>query len=78
MTWAVPPVDREQLVLFPTSLDDVIPEDHLVRVVDEILRSLDWSKFEAEAERGQKQRSRKGSGSRKGKQKWKQKGVRSL
>ena len=48
MTWAVPPVDREQLVLFPTALDDVIPEDHLVRVVDEILRSLDWSKFEAE------------------------------
>lgn len=48
MTWAVPPVDREQLVLFPTSLDEVIPEDHLVRVVDEILRALDWSKFEAE------------------------------
>lgn len=48
MTWAVPPVDREQLVLFPTSLDEVIPEDHLVRVVDEILRTLDWSKFEAE------------------------------
>ena len=48
MTWAVPPVDREQLVLFPSSLDEIIPDDHLVRVVDEILRSLDWTKFEAE------------------------------
>ena len=48
MTWAVPPVAREQLVLFASSLDEVIPEDHLVRVVDEILRSLDWTKFEAE------------------------------
>ena len=47
MAWAVPPVDREQLALFPTSLNDVIPDDHLVRVVDEILRALDWSKFEA-------------------------------
>src|SRR5882672_9949060 len=36
MTWAMPPMDREQLVLFTTSLDEVIPEDHLVRVVDEI------------------------------------------
>ena len=48
MTWAVPPVDREQLVLLASSLEEVILEDHLVRVVDEILRSLDWSKLEAE------------------------------
>ena len=47
MTWAMPPVAREQLVLFPTSLDEVVPQDHLVRVLDEILRALDWSEFEA-------------------------------
>ena len=47
MTWAMPPVARDQLVLFESSLDEVIPDDHLVRVLDEILRSLDWSPFEA-------------------------------
>lgn len=47
MTWAMPPVARDQLVLFESSLDEVIPEDHLVRVLDEILRALDWSQFEA-------------------------------
>ncbi len=48
MTWAMPPVARNQLVLFQEALDEVIPQDHLVRVLDEILRSLDWSQFEAE------------------------------
>lgn len=48
MTWAVPPVARDQLVLFQESLEELIPDDHLVRVLDEILRSLDWSRFEAE------------------------------
>jgi len=47
MTWAMPAVAREQLVLFPTSLEEVVPQDHLVRVLDEILRALDWSEFEA-------------------------------
>ena len=47
MTWAMPPVARDQLVLFQQALDEVIPQDHLVRVLDEILRSLDWSLFEA-------------------------------
>jgi transposase len=47
MTWAMPPVARDQLVLFASSLDEVIPDDHLVRVLDEILRALDWSEFEA-------------------------------
>lgn len=32
--------------MFPTSLDEVVPQDHLVRVLDEILRALDWSVFE--------------------------------
>ena len=47
MTWAMPPVARDQLVLFQQALDELIPQDHLVRVLDEILRSLDWSLFEA-------------------------------
>ena len=47
MAWASAPEVREQMVLFATSLDEVIPEDHLVRVLDEVLRTLDWSEFEA-------------------------------
>ena len=44
--FATPPVARDQLVLFPQRLDEIIPADHGVRVIDEILRSLDWSKWE--------------------------------
>lgn len=47
MTWAVPPEPRDQLVLFPSRLDEVIPEEHLVRDLDAILRGLDWSELEA-------------------------------
>ena len=47
MTWAVPPEPRDQLVLFPSRLDEVVPEEHLVRDLDAILRGLDWSEFEA-------------------------------
>ena len=38
---------REQLVLFATTLEDRIPEDHPVRLLDEILDRLDWSEWEA-------------------------------
>ena len=38
---------RGQLVLTPTSLEDLIPEDHPVRLVDEILDQLDWTEYEA-------------------------------
>lgn len=37
---------RGQLVLIPTALEDMIPEDHPVRLVDEILDQLDWSEWE--------------------------------
>lgn len=47
MKWAMPPVGREQMTLFSRSLDDVVPVDHRVRTVDQILRGLDWSRFEA-------------------------------
>lgn len=38
---------RDQLVLIPTALEDVIAEDHPVRLVDEILDRLDWTQWEA-------------------------------
>ncbi|MEZ6109721.1 MAG: transposase [Pirellulaceae bacterium] len=41
------PVAREQLVLIPTALEELIPADHPVRLVDEILDRLDWTPWEA-------------------------------
>lgn len=38
---------REQIVLFPTALEEVIPADHPVRLIDEILDGLSWTKWEA-------------------------------
>lgn len=38
---------REQLVLIPTALEEMIPADHPVRLIDEILDTLDWTKWEA-------------------------------
>ena len=49
--WAEAPLVREQIVLFPTSIDEVIPGDHEVRLLDEMLRTLDWTKWEAEYSR---------------------------
>jgi len=46
MKWAMAALDRDQLVLFPQRLDDVIPAGHAVRLLDEILGSLDWSAWE--------------------------------
>lgn len=39
---------RDQLVLIPTALQEIIPEDHPVRLVDEILDQLDWTTWEAQ------------------------------
>ena len=39
--WAKPKVVREQAVLFAPTLDDMISADHEVRLLDEVLRSLD-------------------------------------
>ena len=47
MEWAKAPEVREQMVLFPQRLDDVIPLDHSVRLMDDILSRLDWSRWEA-------------------------------
>ena len=45
--WQDAPVPRKQLVLIPTALEELIPADHPVRLVDEILDQLDWTKWEA-------------------------------
>lgn len=45
--WASPPQTREQMVLFAERLDDAVPPDHRVRLLDEILGRLDWSRWEA-------------------------------
>lgn len=47
MDWAKAKESREQLVLFPTRLDDAIGENHRVRVLDAILSKLDWSEWES-------------------------------
>lgn len=53
--FAAAPLGRDQLVLFPEKLDQVIPPDHSVRLVDDILSRIDWSKWEAlyDLKRGQ-------------------------
>ena len=44
--WAKAPAPREQLVLFATRLDDVLAEDHPVRLLDDILAAVEWSDWE--------------------------------
>jgi transposase len=46
--WQDAPLPREQLVLIPESLEARIPEDHPVRLLDEILSQVDWSVWEGE------------------------------
>lgn len=46
--WSSAPSSREQLVLFPVSLDGAIPPDHPVRFVNEFLKSVDWTSWEAQ------------------------------
>lgn len=49
--WAEAPIVREQILLFCPTLDGRIPDDHEVRLLDETLRTLDWSDWEAKFER---------------------------
>ena len=46
--WQDAPMPRDQIVLFAETLEDRIPEDHPVRLIDEILGRIDWSAWEAE------------------------------
>ena len=41
-----PRLSRDQIVLFPEKLDQIISQDHSVRLLDDILSRLDWSKWE--------------------------------
>lgn len=45
--WDRAPMSREQIVLFAPTLDSAIPENHSVRLFDEILRACCWSEWEA-------------------------------
>lgn len=53
--WAEAVIVREQRTMFAPTLDEMIDEDHEVRLLDEALRNLDWTEWEAvyKRERGQ-------------------------
>jgi transposase len=40
------PVNNEQLFLLPPSSEDFIPADHLARVIDEVVETIDVTKIE--------------------------------
>ena len=44
--FAAPPLFRDQIVLFPEKLDQIIPQSHNVGMLDDILSRLDWSQWE--------------------------------
>jgi transposase len=46
--WARPRIARDQIVLFSPTLDASISDDHPVRLLDELLRALDWSEWESQ------------------------------
>ena len=48
--WSPAPESREQMVLFPERLDDAIPKEHRVRLLDEILSRVDWTSWESRYE----------------------------
>jgi hypothetical protein len=50
--FARPTLGRNQFVPIPTTLDDAIPEDHEVRLLDEIPQTQDWSSWVAWAGEG--------------------------
>ena len=45
--WQDAPLPRGQIVLIPRTIDETIPADHPVRMVDEILDQMDWKPWEA-------------------------------
>jgi transposase len=47
MKWAAG-LNRDELVMFPERLDEAVPAGRPVRLLDEVLRQLDWSMWEAE------------------------------
>jgi len=53
--WASPPAPRHQILLMAPSLDDAIPADHVIRLLDAFLAQIDWTPWEAryDGHRGQ-------------------------
>ena len=51
MEFSRAPLPRDQRVLFSQTLDDALDADHDVRCVDRILRSMDFSEWEAKYDR---------------------------
>lgn len=53
--WAKPAIPRGQMRLFYPTVEDMIGEDHPVRLFDEILRTQDWREWEScyDGHRGQ-------------------------
>jgi transposase len=45
--WQDAPMPREQMLLIPATLEETIPADHPVRMIDELLSRMDWSEWEA-------------------------------
>jgi transposase len=41
------PITNEQLFLLPPSVEDFIPADHLARVINEIVETIETSEIEA-------------------------------
>ena len=46
--FAKAPLKREQALLFHPTLEETIPQDHEVRILDELLSLCDWSDWESE------------------------------
>jgi transposase len=44
--WATATMDRTQILMFSPTLDSVVPDDHPVRLFDEILSAMDWASWE--------------------------------
>jgi len=44
--WAEPPAPRHQAVLFTETLDDAIPRNHPIRLLDRCLDAVDWTLWE--------------------------------
>jgi transposase len=44
--FAQPRLGRDQRILIPNTLEDVIPDDHPVRILDELLAQVDWTPWE--------------------------------
>ena len=45
--WARPKQHRDQAMVLPPTVSDLIPATHPIRRIDELLDKVDWSEWEA-------------------------------